>query len=1068
MFASISRPSLGFRLAFCLVAISLLRLASGVTLLAQSAAPASTAPGGFVESASSRAMRAVMTPAQIQAMLPQRGTFTFPAPYNTQGVRLTNSSDCAGADCVYSVGYSYWRNINNHAGSDTMLIFLSLSRGKGGVGPSLFSYNKVTGATSNLGPIFDSSSPFSWATGEGWYFSATMPHALYANVAGTSTFHRVDVVTHTTQQIFDIAPQFGSDKYVWQPHSSNDDKVHSFTMRSHTDDAMLGCGVYNEATAAFAYFPKIGTFDECQIDKGGRYLMIKEHTGLGTGADDDNVIVDLQTGTQTTFFDVAGAVGHSDDGVGYVVGEDNYYNLPGAVRLWNFASPFPSPSTLPVAPQGTLVYNMQDWSTGIGHITHANAKAGSAASQFACSSNANRINSPRVNELVCFPLDGSLNAVVVAPNMVDLNAPGGGEDYWKLPKANLDVTGEYMIWTANQGGGRQDAFLVRVPTQLLKASPAQSDTTKPTVAITSPGNGTNVAGSVAISAQALDNVGVTGVTIYLDGVAASTELTSSPYNAVWTSAASAAGTHVLTASARDAAGNVAFSAPVSVTVANTATALPTPPPSTSTSSNVVWASLVHAVVNGSTLQKSGGCGGCDDAGAISQQNIASGDGYLQFSLADVSALRVVGLTTGNPGTTMNGVKFGIRVQGGTAEVRESGTYRSDTRVANGDVLRVAVTNGKVQYSKNGTVFFTSAQAPTYPLIADASLSDASTAVNSATISSAAAAAAPSAPSAPSAPAASLSPAPVTWTNAVNVSVSGTTLLKNAGCDGCPDAGAISQQTLNGNGYLEFTASELAPLREIGLSTGNTGTSMTEIVFGLRLQGGYAEVRENGVYRNDTAFKTGDVFRVEVASGAVRYSRNGTVFYTSTVTPVFPLVTDTSFSNMGGTITNAVMAGSATANAIAPVAWTSLVKTSASGGVLSKSGGCDGCSDAGAISEQRISSGTGYVEFTVADASPLLELGLSNSNPSTTMTEILFGLRLQGGAAEVRESGSYRTDIAFKAGDIFRIAVSSGTIQYSKNGQVFYTSQTTATYPLMVDTALLSMSAQVRNAVIAGR
>ena len=59
--------------------------------------------------------------------MPARGVFTFPAPYLTQGIRLTNASDCVGGgDCVNPVGYSYWRNINNHVGSNTMLIVLGM------------------------------------------------------------------------------------------------------------------------------------------------------------------------------------------------------------------------------------------------------------------------------------------------------------------------------------------------------------------------------------------------------------------------------------------------------------------------------------------------------------------------------------------------------------------------------------------------------------------------------------------------------------------------------------------------------------------------------------------------------------------------------------------------------------------------------------------------------------------------------------------------------------------------------------------------------------------------------
>src|SRR5262245_18881705 len=73
------------------------------------------APGGFVESATSTTTRP-----RVMPTLPARGKFTFPAPYKTVGVRLTNATDCGGKDCVNYVGYSYWRNSNNHVGSNTM------------------------------------------------------------------------------------------------------------------------------------------------------------------------------------------------------------------------------------------------------------------------------------------------------------------------------------------------------------------------------------------------------------------------------------------------------------------------------------------------------------------------------------------------------------------------------------------------------------------------------------------------------------------------------------------------------------------------------------------------------------------------------------------------------------------------------------------------------------------------------------------------------------------------------------------------------------------------------------
>ena len=61
-----------------------------------------------------------------------------------------------------------------------------------------------------------------------------------------------------------------------------------------------------------------------------------------------------------------------------------------------------------------------------------------------------------------------MRILVVAPVMTDMDAPGGCCDaYAKEPKGNLDVTGRYFLWTSNMGGARLDAFIVKVPAQLL-------------------------------------------------------------------------------------------------------------------------------------------------------------------------------------------------------------------------------------------------------------------------------------------------------------------------------------------------------------------------------------------------------------------------------------------------------------------------------------------------------------------------------------------------------------------------------------------------------------------------
>ena len=347
-----------------------------------------------------------------------------------------------------------------------MYLFLGLDRNKGGSGPTLFSYNKVTDQVTNLGPLFDASNPLGWATGEQWYWSATQPTKLYVWAPGTP-FYRYDVVSKQLQPIFDVATQFGNNRYMWQPHSSNDDKTHSGTLRDSSTYAMLGCYVFHEDTGQFSYYEKRGDFDECQVDKSGQWLLIKENVDGQAG--EDNVIIDLQSGAATTFLDQAGAAGHSDNGFGYMVAADNWNNLPGAVRAWTFGQPFPTsqPGTS-VLPQGRVVYHTTDWvPTSATSRTPTPGPASRSSQQYACGGGASRQTLPRSNEIICFPLDGSLRVLVVAPVMTDLNAAGGGDDYGKMPKGNLDVTGQYFIWTSNVGGSRLDAFIVKVPSQLI-------------------------------------------------------------------------------------------------------------------------------------------------------------------------------------------------------------------------------------------------------------------------------------------------------------------------------------------------------------------------------------------------------------------------------------------------------------------------------------------------------------------------------------------------------------------------------------------------------------------------
>jgi hypothetical protein len=95
-----------------------------------------------------------------------------------------------------------------------------------------------------------------------------------------------------------------------------------------------------------------------------------------------------------------------------------------------------------------------------------------------------------------------------------------------------------------------------------------SDTQPPTVSITAPLNGATVSGTVSVTATASDNVGVTKVEFYLDGVLQFAD-TTSPYAWSWDTTTATNASHSLTAKAYDAALNVGTSTAVSVTVNNT-------------------------------------------------------------------------------------------------------------------------------------------------------------------------------------------------------------------------------------------------------------------------------------------------------------------------------------------------------------------------------------------------------------------------------------------------------------------------------------------------------------------
>jgi len=92
--------------------------------------------------------------------------------------------------------------------------------------------------------------------------------------------------------------------------------------------------------------------------------------------------------------------------------------------------------------------------------------------------------------------------------------------------------------------------------------------TPPSVSITAPVAGATVSGSVTVTANASDDVGVVGVQFQLDGLPLGGTVTTAPYSVGWNTSTATNGSHSLTAVAWDAAGNQTTSMAVAVIVSN--------------------------------------------------------------------------------------------------------------------------------------------------------------------------------------------------------------------------------------------------------------------------------------------------------------------------------------------------------------------------------------------------------------------------------------------------------------------------------------------------------------------
>jgi hypothetical protein len=592
------------------VAIALL----ATLLLGISPALATEAPGGFVvPNTIKEAVAPPPTATQIRAFLPERGAFTFPSPWNSLGVRITNTSDCGGDhDCVNN-GYNYYEKANNSAGLGTMLIIAGLHKHGG---PTLFQFNKRTHNLAKLGPIF-SDAHWQADSTEQMSFSLTKPYTLY--VPHGSKMYAIDLehmVKHggtvrakDKHLVYDLETLFPDKSHlqIWSPTVSANDRYFAAIVNLRDQNYFRSaCMVYDskkgKVIADFkATSHRNAGIHSCIMDKSGSYVWMSEEPMSCPKGHDGTVLGTVATGKT---FDMCYTGGHRAAGYKHLLVNDKW-GENGSKRMWNldrmdafyWVNKAPPPGTVlsDGERQGAVVWFASNWQTHPAGVTRheswMHARPESVVpldKQFVCGASGTlKIDSWHGDGIdwgTDFPYNGSVvcfkattkhpNGLDIVPTLVVAPAMSFNwtmsNNYDVQPKGVMDPTGHWYIFTSNHGTNRKDLFMVKIPCQKLDACRPAS------ISILSPKPESKVKGSVPVKAVASGTAGIARVQFQLDGDDIGPSLSHPPYTFAWNTSEDAPGEHSLTVLAfQDTRGYVS-SKPVHVSLV--ASAGTSPPP----------------------------------------------------------------------------------------------------------------------------------------------------------------------------------------------------------------------------------------------------------------------------------------------------------------------------------------------------------------------------------------------------------------------------------------------------------------------------------------------------------
>ncbi len=141
---------------------------------------------------------------------------------------------------------------------------------------------------------------------------------------------------------------------------------------------------------------------------------------------------------------------------------------------------------------------------------------------------------------------------------------------------------------------------------------------------------------------------------------------------------------------------------------------------------VNWVNLINCAPRGDGgLIKTSGAVATFDAGASSEELLTEGAGFVEHTVASLTANYLFGLSDADSSVAISDIKYAIALTGsGTAAVYLDGILQVTPAawvVAAGDRLRVAVEDGVIRFYHNDLIKLTLFATPPYPLRIDTSL-----------------------------------------------------------------------------------------------------------------------------------------------------------------------------------------------------------------------------------------------------------------------------------------------------------------------------------------------------------